>query len=231
MTRTWRGASFSLKFATVILVAGATVAVVPFLLAESNNREQAEKSAADKVGIAVNLIAGQRTSLDAFIAGVARQIDAGRDLTNRAAIQTTLIADSQVLGTDDVIGVAQPDGSVVAVQGTAVLSGADPRIATLVDAYERGAHTAAASDGSAWLVGASTLSGAGATAFVARPVTASFIDAIDENVTTAADPVDLLLLRDGRYALDGAVGGSRVSAGDPAGATRSVRPGVRRRLW
>lgn len=61
LTRAWRGASFSLKFAAVILVAGATVAVVPFLLAQSSNRQEAENSAADKVGIASNLIAGQRT--------------------------------------------------------------------------------------------------------------------------------------------------------------------------
>ncbi len=219
LTGAWRGASFSLKFAAVILVAGATVAVVPFLLAESTNREQAENSAADKVGIASNLVAGQRTSLDSFIAGVARQIDAGHDLMSATAIQTTLIADSQVLGTDDVIGVTQPDGSVVAVEGDSVLTSADPRMATLVEAVAGGARTAAAPDGGAWLVETSPLGEAGATTFVARPVTASFIGAIGENITTSTDPVDMLLIRDGRYALTGTAGGSHVDAGDPAGAT------------
>jgi diguanylate cyclase (GGDEF)-like protein len=219
LTGAWRRASFSLKFAAVILVAGATVAVVPFLLAESNNRSQAEGSAADKVGIASNLIAGQRTSLDAFIAGVARQIDAGHDLMTAAAVQAILLADAQVLGTEDVIGVVQADGAAVTVQGTAMLSGADPRSATLVDAVANDAHTAATPDGSAWLVEQSTLRGAGATTFVARPVTASFIDAIDHNIATAAAPVDMLLIRDGRYALAGTVGGSRVTGGDPAAAT------------
>ena len=219
LTGAWRGASFSLKFAAMILVAGATVAVVPFLLAESNNRDQAENSAADKIGIATNLIAGQRMSLDTFIAGVARQIDAGHDLMSTAAIQATLIANSQVLGTDDVIGVALPDGSVVAVRGTTVMSSADPRIARLVDAVNGGAHTAATPDGSAWLVDTSTLGGSGATAFVARPVTTSFITAIEQNIATTTGPVDVLLIRDGRYALSGTVGGSSVHAGDPAGAT------------
>jgi two-component system, cell cycle response regulator len=226
LTGAWRGASFSLKFAAVILVAGATVAVVPFLLAQSNNRAQAENSAADKVGIASNLIAGQRTSLETFIAGVARQIDAGNDLTTTSATQATLVADSQVLGTDDVIGVTQPGGSVVAVQGTTVLTGADTRVATLVDAVDGGAHTAATPDGSAWLVEASTLPGAGATAFVARPVTASFIEAIEQNITTGTDPVEILLIRDGRYALTGTVGGSPVGAGDPASAALLGAAGV-----
>ena len=219
LTGAWRGASFSLKFAAVILVAGATVAVVPFLLAESNNRNQAENSAADKVGIASNLIAGQRTSLHSFIDGVARQMDAGRDLISASAIEATLVADSQVLGTDDVIGLVQSDGSVVAVQGATVLSGSDPRITTLVVAVDAGEHTAATPEGSAWLVEASTLPGADATAFVTRPVTASFIDAIDHNIATATDPVDLLLIRGGRYALSGTVGGSPVNAGDAAGST------------
>jgi len=70
----WRGASFSLKFAAVILVAGAAVAVVPFLLTEASGRSQAESSAAGKVAIAYNLVQGQRQSLRAFVAGVAHQV-------------------------------------------------------------------------------------------------------------------------------------------------------------
>ena len=61
----WRGASFSLKFAAVILVAGVALAVVPLMLAEASARAQAESSAADSVSIAANLIDGQRASLDA----------------------------------------------------------------------------------------------------------------------------------------------------------------------
>ena len=100
LTGIWRGASFSLKFAAVILVAGAIIAVVPLLLAEANTRSQAEASAADKVGIATNLIDGQRESLDAFTAGVARQITAANDLSSPEAALATLTEDAQVIGTD-----------------------------------------------------------------------------------------------------------------------------------
>src|SRR5579872_5170663 len=108
----WRGASFSLKFATVILVAGATIAVVPLMLAAASARDQAERSAADKVGIAANLVDGQRASLETFIAGVARQLAADDDIT-AAAMYGTLAEDARVSGTDDVLGVLRLDGSVV----------------------------------------------------------------------------------------------------------------------
>ena len=83
-------ASFSLKFAAVILVAGATIAVVPLMLAEASARTQAENSAADRVSIAANLIDGQRASLAAFIAGVGRQLAAGHDIDSASAVQATL---------------------------------------------------------------------------------------------------------------------------------------------
>jgi hypothetical protein len=63
----WRGASFSLKFATVILVAGVAIAAVTLMLAEASARAQAESSAADSVSIAASLIDGQRASLTTFI--------------------------------------------------------------------------------------------------------------------------------------------------------------------
>jgi two-component system, cell cycle response regulator len=220
VTGAWRGASFSLKFAAVILVAGATVAVVPFFLAQANSRTQAENSAADKIGVATNLIGGQRTALDVFIAGVARQIAADHDVITPAGIQGTLAADAEVLDTSDVLGVVTPDGAVVAVQGSTLLSSGNPLTATLVGAVASGADTASTASGNAWLVEASHLDEAGATAFVARPVMASFITAIDHNIATAADPVDLLLIRtDGRYALGGSVGGVPVRAGQPSNST------------
>src|SRR5579863_264419 len=95
----WRGASFSLKFAAVILVAGATVAVVPYFLAQANSGTQAENSAADKIGVASNLIGGQRAALDVFIAGVARQIAADHDVVSASGMQATLPADAEVIDT------------------------------------------------------------------------------------------------------------------------------------
>jgi diguanylate cyclase (GGDEF)-like protein len=216
----WRGASFSLKFAAVIFVAGGTVAVVPYFLAQANSRTQAENSAADKIGVASNLIAGQRSALDAFIAGVARQITSEHDVVTPGGMQGTLIADAEGLGTTDVLGVVTPDGVLVAVQGSALLSNGSPVASTLVGAVESGADTAATPSGAAWLVATSRLPEVGATAFVARPVMASFIAAIDHNIATAADPVDLLLIRaDGRYALNGGVRGASVTAGEMPDST------------
>ena len=219
LTGIWHGASFSLKFAGVILVAGATIAVVPLLFAESTTRTQAEGSAADKVGIATNLIDGQRQSLMAFTAGVARQITAANDLSSPEAALATLTEDAQVLGTSDVLGLEESDGSVVAVQGSTSLIGTDPLITTLRTALSAGASTAATSGAGAWLIATSPLPSTGATVFVARPMTESFVAAIEHNIATTSDPVDLLLLRsDGRYALAATVGGNVVAAGDATSA-------------
>ena len=219
----WRGASFSLKFAAVIFVAGATVAVVPYFLAQANTSTQAENSAADKIGVASNLIAGQRSALHVFTAGVARQIAAEQDVA-AAGVQSTLAADAEVLDSADVLGVVTPDGAVVAVQGSTLLPGANPLASTLVGAVTSGADTASTPNGDAWLVEASHLPDAGTTVFVARPVSASFITAIDHNIATSVDPVDVLLIRpDGRYALDGSIDGADVSAGAMAvGALRDT---------
>src|SRR6202049_258300 len=228
----WRGASFSLKFAAVILVAGAAVAVVPFLLAEASSRTQAESSAAGKVAIAYNLIHGQRLSLRAFVAGVAHQVAAEGALVTPAGLQPALAADAADLGTGDILGVVRGDGSLVALQaGSAVLSGADPRSRTLVTAVASGARVAATPDGTAWLVEVAKVPGMSATAFVARPMDASFISAIDGNISTSADPATILLIRDGRFALPGTVAGVTVAAGESVGTTltdviTAATPGV-----
>src|ERR1700736_2975778 len=101
----WRRASFSTKFAAVILIAGATIAVVPLLLAQANTRSEAVNRAADKVGVAANLIQGQRSSLDSFVGGVARQIVAARALPNADAVRITLAQDQGVNPSHDVLGV------------------------------------------------------------------------------------------------------------------------------
>src|ERR1035438_3404219 len=113
LTGIWRGASFSLKFAAVILVAGMTIAVVPLMLAEASARTQAENGAADRVSIAANLIDGQRSSLAGFIAGVGRQLATDHDVATPQALRATLVADTSVIGTGDVLGVVPPDGEVV----------------------------------------------------------------------------------------------------------------------
>jgi diguanylate cyclase (GGDEF)-like protein len=192
----WRGASFSLKFAAVILVAGVTIAVVPLMLAEASARTQAENSAADRVSIASNLIAGQRASLASFIAAVGRQLAAERDVSVTSAVRATLTEDASVIGTDDVLGVLQTGGGVVAVQGSTPVAGA--LTDTVARAVSAGATTVATPDGGAWMVAASHIPRTAAMAFVARPLTVAFINTVAHNIDTATAPVGILLIRGDR---------------------------------
>lgn len=211
----WRGASFSLKFAMVILVAGVAIAAVPLMLAEASARAQAESSAADSVSIAVSLIDGQRASLTTFIAGVGRQVAADHEVTVPAAVQATLAEDGSVIGTGDVLGVVQPGGVVIAVGGTSPIAGALTN--SIVGAVNAGAVTAVSPDGSAWLVAASRIPGTTATVFVARPVDATLINAVAHNIGTGADPVGILLVRDSR---------ARAVAGSLASLTPALTPAI-----
>jgi hypothetical protein len=151
----WRDASFSLKFAAVILVAGAAIAVVPLMLAEASARTQAESGAADRVSIAASLVDGQRASLAVFIAGVGRQLAANHDASAPSAVEATLAEDGAVIGTDDVLGVVRTDGAIIAVHGTTPTASA--LINGIVSAATAGITTAAAPDGRAWLVAASQI--------------------------------------------------------------------------
>lgn len=192
----WRGASFSLKFAAVILVAGVTIAVVPLMLAAASARTQAENSVADRVAIAANLIDGQRASLASFIQGVGRQLAADHDVGQSDALLATLVEDSSVIGTGDILGVVQASGNVVAVQGSTRLGAVSTD--ALVSAVSAGANTAATPGGGAWILSASPVPGSTATTFVVRPLTTAFINAIAHNIATTADPVGVLLIRDDR---------------------------------
>src|SRR5579864_6661377 len=86
----WWRASFSIKFAAVILIAGAVMSIVPFWLAQNATRSQAIDRAADKAGVAANLVQQQRQSLAAFADGVARQLATASRPNNPGALQTAL---------------------------------------------------------------------------------------------------------------------------------------------
>jgi len=189
----WRGASFSSKFAAVILVAGVTIAVVPLMLAEASARTQAENSAAQRVSIAANLIDGQRASLVTFIAGVGRQFAAGNDLTSPADIEAALAQDGSVIGTGDILGVVQAGGAVIAVQGATVIDGSLPQ--AVLQAATAGTAAETSAGGHAWLVAGAPVAGTTTTVFVARPLAGTFINAIDQNIATASNPVGIILTR------------------------------------
>ena len=217
----------------VIFVAGLTIAVVPLMLAEASARTQSENSAADRASIAANLIDGQRASLAGFIAGVGRQLATLHNVTTAPTLRASLIEDASVIGTDDVLGVMQSDSVIVAVQGSTLLAPAST--CPIVNAVSSGARTPGTA-GRCMARSASTIPGSNATAFVARPLTAGFIDAVAHNIATAADPVGLLLVDGGRTlaatgsvtSLTPALAGAIAS---PARAScRSTRTSVRGRI-
>jgi diguanylate cyclase (GGDEF)-like protein len=212
----WRRAAFSTKFATVILIAGGVIAVVPLLLAQANTRSEALNRAADKVGVAQNLIQGQRSQLDAFIGGVARQVAATNDLPDTNALRITLAQDEGISPSRDVLGVMQSGRTLIALQGSLTLDSGSPLVSVITAAVSSGSGTAAGPDGQPWLVSSSAVPESDAVAYVGRPVTAAFINAIDHNLATTADPTDLAVLRaDGRFASAGTVAGFPVEIGSP----------------
>jgi diguanylate cyclase (GGDEF)-like protein len=230
LAASWRRAAFSTKFATVILIAGGVIAVVPLLLAQANTRSEAINRAADKVGVAQNLIQGQRSQLDAFIGGVARQVAATHDLPDTNALRTTLAEDVGINPSRDVLGVMQAQRTLIALQGSLTLDGGDPVLAVITAAAASGSATAAAPDGQPWLVASASVPESDAVAFIGRPVTAGFVNAIAHNLATTADPTDLAVLGgDGRFATPGTVAGYPVDVGaviDPAltGALTATTP-------
>ena len=214
LTGVWRGASFSIKFAIVILIAGTIIAVVPLLTAQADTRSEAVDRAADKAGVAGNLITGQRQSLTAFVNGVARQVAAAHQLGDPQALTATLAQDAGVnQGYDVVLGVLPVNGRVLAVHGKAQLP-AGTLTTTLEDAVVARATTAATADGQPWLLSSAKVPNSDVTVFVARPMDAAFIAAIAHNLATSADPAELAVVRGGHFAAGGTVAGRVVSGGE-----------------
>jgi len=214
----WRRASFSTKFALVILIAGAVMSLVPFWLAQSNTRTQAVDRATDKAGVAANLIQQQRQALTAFASAIARQVGTTPP-ADTAAVEAALRQDVAVNQSGDVIGVAVPDVQEFAIRGASVLPSGDPLTVRIVNAVASGQTTIADATGAPWLLAYAPLGSGGGSAFVARPVTSQFITAIARNIETSADPADLAVVSSGHFAVGSSFAGLTVSngtRGDPA---------------
>ncbi len=226
MTTLWRRASFTLKFAIVLATAAAMIAVVPLLLANSEGRSEALARAADKAGIAQNLIQGQRDALSIFVDSVARQVS-GEVLLDDTVLADTLAADVGVNPGGDVLGIIAAPADVVALRGHARLVSSSDLVRTLSRAAEQRQTTAADADGNPWIIAGVPVPNSSATAFVARPVTDSLVAAIDHNLATDADPSQLAVIRDSRTAVGGTIGGARLSLGAPieASLTRALNAG------
>ena len=209
----WRRASFSVKFAAVILIAGAVMSIVPFWLAQNATRSQAIDRAADKAGVAANLVQQQRQSLAAFADGVARQLATVSLENNPGAVLTALREDGAVNQSGDMVGVFAPGSAPAAVTGATVLTPTDPLLRAITEALLANQTTASDTSGQPWLLAQSPLPGTARTAFVARPVTPAFLGAIQRNIATSVDPADLALTRDGRVAVGSTIAGRRFAAG------------------
>ena len=214
MPRVWGRLNFSAKFAIIIAVAGALIAVIPLTLASRENSLQASQRAADKAGVVVNLVNGQQKSLAAFSAGMTQELTPSLTNQDRSAVFSTLVRYSQVNTTSDLVGV---HGSLadVAVQGGREVFANDTLYTTLAAALTGSDHVIAGPDGSAWLVGSSTLIGTDERTFIARPIDAAFIDALEGTISTAADPAGIAIVRDNRVVSQG---GSFVGQTATAGA-------------
>jgi diguanylate cyclase (GGDEF)-like protein len=212
LSSVWRHASFSVKFSAVILVAGVVIAVVPLLLAQANTRGQAAERAADKVGIAANLVQGQQESLDAFAGGIARQVAATGGLADPTALTTMLEQDGAVNQNEDVLAVFT-GRSVAATRGGSSVTAADPLLVVIGTAVAGHLHIAADADGQPWLVAQAQIPLSSSVAVVARPVTARFVSSVEHNLVTATDTADVSVVRRGRLAVAATVAGMPLPAG------------------
>ncbi|MBV8194796.1 MAG: diguanylate cyclase [Candidatus Dormibacteraeota bacterium] len=213
LSAVWRRASFSVKFAVVILVAGAVMSIVPFWLAQSNISNEAQDRALDKAGVASSLVQQQRGDLGTYATAIARQLAATNDLTDLSALRKILLQDTSVNQSGDIVGVLLANGDQAALRGAQPLDAADPLLEDITTALQAGQSTAADANGQAWLVSGAQVPSSGATAFVARPVTSLFVDEIQRHVATSADPADVILVRGGRAAAGSSFAGAPVKAG------------------
>jgi diguanylate cyclase (GGDEF)-like protein len=230
--RLWGRLNFSVKFAVIMSVAGLLIAVIPLSLAGQQNSSQATQRAADKAGVIVNLIAGQEKSLAAFAGGMTQELAPALAAQDTATLTSTLVRYSQVNTPSDVVGVAGSAANA-AVSGGTAFSTSDPLYALF--ARQRGAssNVVAAPDGAPWLIGTSTFAGSDESAFIARPVNASFIQALAGTITTSADTAGIAIIRGGRVVTQGSsilnqavAPGTALSSAIQSALARSSNPDV-----
>jgi diguanylate cyclase (GGDEF)-like protein len=201
--RLWGRLSFSVKFAMIIVVTGVLIAIVPLVLAGQQNTSQATDRASDKAGVIVNLMNGQERSLAAFAAGMTQELAPSLTTNDRATLDSTLVRYSQVNTVADMVAVHGPLGDAAVVGGKAVAA-TDPLFLALAQqAVHSPSSVVAGTDGSPWLVGSSALAGSPEISFIARPISATFIQALAGTISTSADNAGIAIIRDGRVVTPG----------------------------
>ena len=221
----WRRSSFSVKFAAVLLITGLVISIVPLWLSQNATNSQALDRAADKAGVAANLIQTQHSALTTFTSGVAHQIAALPQPATGAALQDPLKQDASVNESGDVVGVILPDSSVVAYTANGQLPQDDALLQQLTGGVAAGRSIVGDDSGHPWLIAFSNVENTGALTFTGRQLTPQFITAIDRNIETNADPADLVVVRDGRVAAGETFVGT--AAGSGSGAAPAVQQTIR----
>ena len=216
----WRRSSFSVKFAAVLLITGLVISAVPLWLSQNATNAQALDRAADKAGVAANLIQQQHAALTGFTSGVARQVAALPQPANSSALEDPLQQDASVNESGDIVGVILSGGAVVAYGADGQVAPNDSLLQHLTDGVSGGKSIVSDDGDQPWLLAYSSVDDTGAVAFTGRQMTSAFITAIDRNIETSADPADLIVVRGGRTAVDSNFVGARASQGS------TVAPGV-----
>ena len=228
--RLWGRLNFSVKFAVIMSVAGLLIAIIPLSL-----RRPADQQPGNPARRRQGRGHRQPDRGPGEVAGRVRRWDdpgagAGAHAQDTATLTSTLVRYSQVNTPSDVVGVAGPLANA-AVSGGTAFSPSDP-LFTLF-ARQRGApyNVVAAPDGAPWLIGTSTLAGSDETAFIARPVNASFIQALAGTITTSADTAGIAIIRGGKVVTQGSsilnqavAPGTALSGAIQSGAGALVQP-------
>ena len=218
MYRLWSRLSFSVKFAMIIVVTGVLIAIVPLVLAGQQNSSQATERASDKAGVIVNLMSGQERSLAAFAGGMTQELSPSLLAHDQATVSSTLVRYSQVNTSSDMVGVHGPLGDA-AVVGAKPVAVTDAAYKALSQQASKGQSSVVAGpDGSPWLIGSSAVAGSSEISFIARPIDASFIQALAGTITTSADNAGIAIVRSTTVATQGSsILGQPLAAGSTVG--------------
>jgi diguanylate cyclase (GGDEF)-like protein len=221
--RLWSGLNFSVKFAAIIAVAGILIAIIPLLLASNENRNQATQRATDKAGIVVNLIGSQQTSLASFASGMSQELATPLTTRDTATLQSTLRRYSQVNSPSDVVGASGPLATA-AVRDGAPLATDSALLRSLVTSLGSAQPVLVGPDGTPWLVASAGILGTQGKqerVFIARPIDAAFLRALDGTITTSADPAGIAVVRANLV-----VSGGSTILDQPVAQGSAVTPGI-----
>ena len=209
-----RRASFPIRFAVLLGVLGVVIAgvtaAIPIQLAASDARSVALDRAADKGGIAANLIAQQRAGLHIYVSGLAGQLDGPLSGGDTATATEIMVRQSSASDSGDVVGASF---GVLLHGGTPVDAGA-PGIAALRDAVSRKQGLAVAPDGTPWLVEQATVGTSNGVVFIARPMQSRFVDTLAADLGGGADEAWLAVIHGDTFVSGATAVGGPVRSGE-----------------